>query len=94
MKSLLGLFDIIFAVTLFLILTSSYYLGVKHGMKLAKGEVPNVNPVTNLKEYVIKKELKAISAVEKQKADDVQEGWYGENGIMNYDPYYIGKEGE
>jgi hypothetical protein len=98
MKYILGLFDIVFAMSLFFVLIYSYYLGVKHGMKLAKGEIPKVNPVESLKEYVkennVKKELFKQSEKEKKESDLAQEGWYGENGIMNYDPYKVKKDGE
>lgn len=94
MKFLLGIFDLIFSVSLFFILIGSYYLGVKHGMKLKKGEIPVINPVTNLKDYVFRREQGKITDEAKKEADKIQEGWFGEEGIMNYNPYNTKKEGE
>jgi hypothetical protein len=63
-------------------------MGLRHGKLLAKNIVPkiNLNPVDTFKKYVVTKE-------EKKKNDDVNEGWFGEDGIMNYNPYKI-KDGE
>ena len=94
MKFLLGIFDLIFGGCLFFMFMGCYYLGIKHGMKLKKGEIPVINPVTNLKDYVIRREQTKITDEAKKEADKIQEGWFGEEGIMNYNPYKIKKEGE
>jgi hypothetical protein len=89
MKYILAMLDVVFAMSLFFVLIYSYYLGVKHGKQLAKGIVPkvNINPAVSLKEYIKDRD-------EKKEEDNAQEGWYGEYGIMNYDPYKVKKEGE
>jgi hypothetical protein len=69
-------------------------MGVKHGKEISKGKIPELNPITSIKEHKKRAKTTAVFIDEKQKADDVQEGWCGENGIMNYDPYYTEKEGE
>jgi hypothetical protein len=63
-------------------------MGLKHGKLLAQNIVPklNLNPVKSLKKFVTDK-------AEKKKIDDANEGWFGEDGIMNYNPYKI-KDGE
>ena len=47
-----------------------------------------------MKDYKLKNLKEKMTEIEKKKSDEINEGWFGENGIMNYDPYNIKKEGE
>jgi hypothetical protein len=70
----------------FLCLLSTYLMGLKHGKLLNNKIVPSINPATSLKRYVAERQAKKV-------VDEAQEGWFGKDGIMNYDPYKT-KEGE
>lgn len=76
-------------IAAFFMCIKAYYLGFKHGKEVSKGNAPtlNINPVKAVKQHIQANE-------EKKKAEAEYEGWYGENGIMNYDPYKEVKEGE
>lgn len=95
MGYLLGVFDLLFAILIFIIFVISYSMGIKHGIKMSKGEAPNVNlnPITIMKDYKLTQAKEAEIEHMKKEADLVQEGFFGEDGIMNYDPYKQ-KEGE
>lgn len=71
----------------FIATIKAYTIGVKHGKQLSQSIVPNVNinPVKTFKDYLDKKE-------QNKNVDLVNEGWNGENGINNYDPYKAVKE--
>jgi hypothetical protein len=86
------IYDLIIAIILivsFFTCVKAYTLGFKHGKEVSKGNIPklDVNPVKAIKKH--------IEANETKKQNDLAyEGWNGENGIMNYDPYKDVKEGD
>jgi hypothetical protein len=61
-------------------------MGLKHGRLLDKKIIPKIEPVRSFKKYIEDKKIK-------DKENDELEGWFGKQGIMNYNPYDV-KDGE
>jgi hypothetical protein len=79
----------IILIVAFFMTIKAYTLGFKHGKDVSKAITPtlNINPIKAVKQHIEAKE-------EKKKEELELEGWNGENGILNYDPYKEMKEGE
>ena len=86
------IYDLLIAAILivaFFMCIKAYCIGFKHGKEVSKAITPtiNLNPIKSLKDYINTKDIK-------KKEDLAYQGWNGEDGILNYDPYKEKKEGE